>query len=191
MKNALVLLVLLWSCAIACTTPENKQDSTVIEEEQKEKTVEKSARPTPARYVGNVPVYQTFDEIAPLFEQQSDTTYVINFWATWCKPCVEELPYFEKLVKEYQGKKVQVILVSLDFEKQLESKLLPFLNEQNLNSELAVLADGKYNNWIDKVDPDWGGAIPATVIYNAKNRKFFGEQFVDFNELNELVKTLL
>ena len=61
--------------------------------------------------------YATFDEIEPIFNRQSDSTYVINFWATWCKPCVEELPYFEELNQNYSKEKVKVVLVSLDFEK--------------------------------------------------------------------------
>ena len=54
--------------------------------------------------------YEKFDDIAPLFNKNNDTTYVINFWATWCKPCVEELPYFEDLYAAYSDKKVKIIL---------------------------------------------------------------------------------
>lgn len=192
MKNLLLFFTSIL-LLIACQFSPEEQGTTATDVVQQELETESvtSVRPKPTRFVGDVPVYQTFEDIAPLFKIDTDTTYVINFWATWCKPCVEELPYFEKIVNEYKNEKIQVILVSLDFEKQLESKLLPFLKEQNLKSEVVVLADGNYNNWIDKVDPDWGGAIPATIIYNAKDRKFFGEQFADFNELEELVKELM
>ena len=63
-----------------------------------------------------------FNELEPIFHYQNDTTYVINFWAMWCKPCVEELPYFETIRKNYSDKKVKVILVSLDFGNNVEER---------------------------------------------------------------------
>ena len=145
----------------------------------------------PDSWVGDIPVFNTYEGIAPIFEQNNDTTYVINFWATWCKPCVEELPYFEKVHQLYQNKKLKVVLVSLDFKKQLESKLLPFVKERQLQPEVLALTDGKYNTWIDKVDAEWGGAIPITVIYNAQKRQFVEEPFANFEELDELIQSLM
>jgi thiol-disulfide isomerase/thioredoxin len=86
-------------------------------------------------------VYEKFADLEPLLHRQSDTTYVVNFWATWCKPCVAELPFFEKLHAAYRGKPVEVILVSIDFPKQLKSKLLPFVRERNLQAQVVALAD--------------------------------------------------
>jgi len=137
------------------------------------------------------PVYTSFHQLEPLFERKTDTTYVINFWATWCKPCVAELPYFEQLDRAYRGEKVKVILVSLDFPRQLKKKLVPFIEEHNLQSEVIALLDNDYNSWIDKISPDWGGAIPVTLIYNAKKRKFFGQQFPEFNDLETALKEVM
>ncbi|MEL6356336.1 MAG: thioredoxin domain-containing protein, partial [Bacteroidota bacterium] len=61
------------------------------------------------------PIYDNFDAIEPLFNQQNDTTYIVNFWATWCKPCVEELPHFQELNEKYAGQPLRIVLVSLDF----------------------------------------------------------------------------
>ncbi|MEM1327392.1 MAG: redoxin domain-containing protein [Bacteroidota bacterium] len=141
--------------------------------------------------VGSVPIYNNFEGVAPYFERNNDTTYVINFWATWCKPCVEELPYFEELQAEYQAQKVQVVLVSMDFKRQLESKLKPFLEEWDLQSQVVVLTDNKYNNWIDQVDTDWDGAIPVTLIYNANKKMFYSHNFLDKQELVTAVNTFL
>ena len=134
------------------------------------------------------PIYTSFDQIAHIFKYESDTTYVINFWATWCKPCVEELPYFEQLHEQYKDKKVKVILVSLDFAKQLQSKLVPFVKEQNLQSEVVAMVDGDYNSWIDKVNSDWDGAIPVTMIYNNQDRQFVSEQFESYADLESIFK---
>ena len=133
----------------------------------------------------------SFDQIASIFERQSDSTYVINFWATWCKPCVEELPYFEQLHDDFGDEKLKVILVSLDFAKDIDKKLVPFLEEHKLRSEVIALLDGQYHTWIDKVDANWSGAIPVTVLYNAKERKFVEEQFSGYEELSGLVSELL
>lgn len=137
------------------------------------------------------PVYESFDEVASIFQQKTDTTYVINFWATWCKPCVKELPYFEALHENFKGEKIKVILVSLDFKKDVEPKLIPFVKEHKLKSDVVALTDHKYNEWIDKVDPKWGGAIPVTVVYNQQQREFIGESFANQEELFELVQKML
>lgn len=169
----LLLILTLYGCASA--QDENK--SPVL--------------PAPAKMLGNIPVYDEFDKIEPIFHQKTDTTYVINFWATWCKPCVEELPYFEQLHKTLNGEKVKIILLSLDFPRQLESKLIPFVQENQLKSEVIALTDGQFSVWIDKVSPEWGGAIPITLVYNAQKRHFYGEQFASYEDLEKLVKAFL
>lgn len=122
--------------------------------------------------------------------QKNDTTYVVNFWATWCKPCVEELPNFEKLNAEYKGKNVKVILVSMDMSKQVETSLLPFIKRKNLQSKVIFLNDPDANAWIEKVDKSWSGAIPATVIYNKNQRKFYEQSFT-FEALEKEVQSII
>ena len=75
-------------------------------------------------------------EYNELVRGKSDRLKIVNFWATWCKPCVEELPYIEEIHTAYAEKPVKVILVSLDFPKQIESKLIPFLEKHQLKSTL-------------------------------------------------------
>lgn len=159
---------------------------------QAQDTTPSPTLPPPAKVLANhIPVYDEFAKLEPLFQQQSDTTYIINFWATWCKPCVEELPYFEKLNTALQGQKVKVILVSLDFPRQLDTKLVSFVDKNQVKSQVIALTDGDFNSWIDKVSPEWGGAIPVTIIYNAQKRHFYGEQFPNYEALEKLVKAFL
>ena len=132
-----------------------------------------------------------FEGLKPIFENISDQVYVINFWATWCKPCVEELPYFEEIHDEYKNQEVKVILVSLDFPKQIKSKLIPFLEKHQLKSDVIVLDDPNSNFWINEVDPSWSGAIPATKVYKADKRQFFEKNFISFEELNNIIKSYL
>ena len=117
-------------------------------------------------------------------KQQNDTTYVVNFWATWCVPCVAELPNFEKAGAKYKNGKVKVILVSLDMAKMIDTKLLPFIYKNKLQSRVLVLRDPDADAWIPKVDSTWSGAIPATVIYNKGKRKFYERSFT-FEELDK------
>ncbi len=118
-----------------------------------------------------------FNGLKYFLEQSNDTTYVVNFWATWCLPCIEELPHFEKLNAQNKDKKVKVILVSLDMAKQAESRLIPFIQKRKLASKVLLLHDPDANAWIEKVDKSWSGAIPATVIYKKDKRKFFEQSF--------------
>jgi len=135
--------------------------------------------------------FETFDAFEQLLNLDTDTTYLINFWATWCGPCVQELPYIDGLVENYKSSKFKSILVSLDFKNQIESRLLPFLNKNNIQSEVVVLLDGKSSKWIDRVDPNWSGSIPFTIIYNKNKRQFFEKQFHTLDELVELVDPFL
>lgn len=132
-----------------------------------------------------------FDELQRYLEAKDDSkTYVVNFWATWCAPCVKELPYFEELNANYSAKDVEVILISLDFPKQIDSKLKPFLKKKGLTSEVVVLDDVDSNTWIPKVNENWSGAIPATLIYN-KNKTAFYERSFDYQELETELKPFL
>ena len=136
-------------------------------------------------------VYDSYDDLAYMFNHQNDTTYVINFWATWCSPCIAELPYFEYMNKTYKDKKVKVVLISLDSKKQIDSKLRPFIQREKLMSHVVALTDTDYNTWIDKVNPDWDGAIPVTIIYNKEEYEIIKGEFDNYEELNTIVKSYL
>ncbi|QNM86931.1 redoxin family protein [Polaribacter pectinis] len=132
----------------------------------------------------------TYNELKPLLEKKDSKTYVINFWATWCGPCVKELPYFEKINEEYKNKNVEVILVSLDFPKHVEKKLIPYINTKKLQSKVVLLDDANEDFWIKDIDSTWSGAIPATIIYNKNKRKFYKKSF-DFETLENELQTYL
>ena len=80
-----------------------------------------------------------FDRLEPYMKQKNDTLYVFNFWATWCLPCVEELPHFESINKKYANKKFKMTLVSLDFPKMVESRVIPFIKKKDLKAEVVLL----------------------------------------------------
>lgn len=131
-----------------------------------------------------------YNQLKPYLERKDDKTYVVNFWATWCAPCVKELPYFEKINKAYANQNVEVLLVSLDFPKQVDKKLIPFIKKRNLQSEVVLLDDTNENVWIPAINENWSGALPATLIYNKNNRKFYEQSFT-YEALENELKTFL
>jgi thiol-disulfide isomerase/thioredoxin len=132
-----------------------------------------------------------YDQLKPLLHKANDTTYVVNFWATWCAPCVKELPYFVSLDSMYGKGPFKLLLVSLDFKKDYLSKLQPFVEKRELESFVMVLEDNRANYWIDDVDPSWSGAIPATLVYRGTQRTFFERTFSHVDELSDIVKPFL
>ncbi|NER18430.1 TlpA disulfide reductase family protein [Spongiivirga citrea] len=173
-----LLLIVVSSCKekkeeISSSAPQIPESTT---------TVFKSASQT-------IPFY-TYDEFEEQLHKKDDKTYIVNFWATWCKPCVKELPAFEKLNANYNDKSVEVILVSMDFKQHIETKVVPFVDANKIKSEVVVLDDAKSHKWIPKVSEEWSGAIPATVIYNKDTRKFYERSFT-YEELETEVQQFL
>ena len=115
---------------------------------------------------------------------------LLNFWATWCSPCVKELPYFESVNKEYSDKNVKVILVSLDFPSQIESKLKPYIKKNKIKSNVILLDDSKMNKWVPRVSEKWDGGIPATLIVNSSNYNFYPNPFEKEELLSEIQKVI-
>ena len=127
-----------------------------------------------------------FSQLKLFLEEEKDQIYVINFWATWCKPCIKELPYFEAMQTKYKGE-VSVILVSLDFPDKLESQLVPFVSDHAIRSKVVLLDDPYENEWIPKVDSTWSGAIPATLMIKGSKRKFYEKSFSEKELENEIL----
>lgn len=122
-------------------------------------------------------VYEYEDFAIDYLQKKDDYTYVVNFWATWCGPCVAELPHFLELEKELKDKKVKFLFVSFDDLKTLEKKVLPFLDERKIDSEIVVLDQKGINEWLGEIDEDWSGSIPATLVYTADQRRFYEQKF--------------
>lgn len=119
----------------------------------------------------------------------NDTVYVLNFWATWCKPCIEELPEFKLAQKQWEGKAVRFVFVSLDFMSKREHTLLPFVAKNMRWTEVVQLDAGNPNDWIPLVDESWSGAIPATLFWSAKGR-VFREEALNYPQINSFIQTL-
>jgi thiol-disulfide isomerase/thioredoxin len=130
-----------------------------------------------------------FDRLRSLLEEKGEKVQVINFWATWCAPCVKELPLFEALTARNEPT-IKVTLVSLDFADEIK-KVNSFISRRKIRSEVLLLDEIDYNSWIDRVEETWGGAIPATLFINQRTgqRKFVDRELKD-GELEEIIVSL-
>lgn len=128
------------------------------------------------------------DQLNERIKNGKDSTYVVNFWATWCAPCIKELPHFEKLKAEHKSEKLAVLLVSVDFKSKLNSGVIPFVKRKNLKSEVFLLNESSPQEYIDRIDASWSGSIPATIFIKNDKRKFVESEFTYEQLLTEYKK---
>lgn len=133
-----------------------------------------------------------YEELFNKVQQPTDQLIIVNFWATWCGPCVEEMPHF---VEVYEANKnnpnFKLLLVSMDRAKQLD-KVNQFIKDYNINAEVVVLDDNKrMNEWIPKVDKSWSGNIPVTAFYQNGEKVHFVNSELQKEELEQLINTYM
>ncbi len=119
-----------------------------------------------------------------------DTVYVVNFWATWCGSCVKELPNFDKLQRDYKDQPLKVMLISMDAQSRLNSAVVPFVNSHQLTTGYYIASRKNDQELINDIDKDWSGALPATLVVNAKKniRRFYEKDFT-YEELNKIYQS--
>lgn len=130
----------------------------------------------------------TVDQLQERIKKGQDSTYVVNFWATWCAPCIKELPHFEKLSQEYKSEKLAVILISVDFKSKLSSAVVPFVKRKNIKTPVFLLNESNPQEYIDRIDPSWSGSIPATLFIKNDKKKFLETELTYEQLLTEYKK---
>ena len=130
-----------------------------------------------------------FDALKTIINRKDDKLYVVNFWATWCKPCVSELPGFMEVNNMYlNNPHFKMILVTLDMAKDLNTSVKNFINKNNITPDVYLLDDNKrMNEWIPAIHTNWSGAIPATVFYRNGEKLEFIENVIEKEELVKLI----
>ncbi len=123
--------------------------------------------------------------------RETDNIKIINFWATWCAPCIKEIPLFEKIGAE--RKDVEVTLVSLDLDLNPKPETVyRFIDRKKLQSKVLILDEKDPNVWINQIEKGWSGAIPATIIINGKTgQRKFVEKELHEGDLEKLIAEIL
>lgn len=122
----------------------------------------------------------------------SQTPVVINFWATWCHPCVEEIPVFMKNIETYKAQNARMIFVSVDFANDYNTRLIPFIQSHQMPDTVYWLDERNTLQIFQKLDRHWAGKIPATLmVNNAKHyREFYNYGLVQY-QMEAYLKDLI
>ena len=131
-------------------------------------------------------------DVVKNFSNKNDTVYVINFWATFCKPCVAEIPNFIKITNKYKKDKVKLLLVSLDLPSFYPKRIAAFAAKNNFTTNIAWLDETDADYFCPMIDKSWSGVIPATIIVNTKTgyKKFFEAEITVEEFEKELKKAI-
>ena len=123
--------------------------------------------------------------------RESRTPLIVSFWATFCVPCIQEIPYLERLVKQHEKDSIKLLLVSLDMQEDYV-KIRPLASQKKFISPIVWLNETNADYFCPKVDSSWSGAIPATLFINNKTgyRKFYEEQLKEAQLEKEIMAIL-
>jgi Thioredoxin domain-containing protein len=134
-----------------------------------------------------------FEQLQAVLHKTDNKLYVVNFWATWCKPCVHELPDFMEVNKIFdKNSRFKMILVDMDNALEIDAIVRPFIQKNKIKTDVYILDDNKrMNEWIPAVDNNWSGAIPATVFYRNRKKLDFRESSLTKKELEQLINKYL
>ncbi len=129
----------------------------------------------------------THADAMAVVEQSEATLTVVNFWATWCVPCVEEFPAFVKLDRALDDRGVDVMFISTDFPNEKE-KVVAFLAEHGVTGTSYLKPGDNTTEFVNNFNEDWSGAVPATFIYDDTGTLLaFWEGKASYEELKERV----
>ncbi len=130
----------------------------------------------------------SLDKLQTLMASTDQPVQIINFWTTWCAPCVKELPLLEKLNRERNDVKVTLVSMDMDLDPNPE-KVYKFISRKNIQSRVVILNERDPNSWINKIDTSWSGALPATLIVNSTSgKRRFWERELHEGDLERLLE---
>ena len=131
-------------------------------------------------------------DVVNYYSKKSDSVYVVSFWATFCRPCIGEIPFMQDITKKYADKKVKLLLVSLDLRDYYPVKIKSFAKRNGITADVVWLNETDADYFCNMIDKKWGGSIPATIIVNAATgyKKFFEQEFKQEEFEAELTKAL-
>lgn len=106
-----------------------------------------------------------------LIHERAGRILLLNVWATWCKPCVEEFPKLIRLQHTYRDSLVDIIAISVDYPDEVASKILPFLDSLGVTFTVLVSDIPKPEDLIKTLNPAWSGSVPATFVFDRHGQR--------------------
>ena len=136
-----------------------------------------------------IPKWKLTDLTSAIKNAEAPT--IFNFWATFCKPCIEEIPYFQELAKKYEKEGVKLVLVSLDLPEAFP-KIKSLAAKRKFTAPVVYLDETNADVFCPAVDEKWSGVIPASLLVNNKTgyRKFFEDQ-LSKDQLEQQIQELV
>ena len=109
---------------------------------------------------------------------ESKTPLIVNFWATFCIPCLEEIPYFQEAMKKHKTDGVKLLLVSLDLQEAYPTRIKTTIAKRKITAPVQWLDETNADYFCPKVDSSWSGGMPASLFINNSTgyHKFFEEK---------------
>ena len=130
------------------------------------------------------------EDLQKIIDGKSDKIEVLNFWATWCAPCIKELPLFEQMNADRKDVNFNLVSIDLDLDPNPD-KIHRFVARKKLKSTVLILDETDPNSWINKIDKSWSGAIPATLVVNhSTGKRRFVEKELKEGDLDELINSV-
>ncbi|HEQ60146.1 MAG TPA: redoxin domain-containing protein, partial [Firmicutes bacterium] len=117
---------------------------------------------------------------------------VLNVWATWCKPCLEEMPELVRFFREYRSKGVRFLSVSADHPDTLDDRVRPYVEQQSIPFAVFVVGGESPDELVQAIDPRWQGSLPATFVFDASGaRRQAWYEPIQYADLSGAVDALL
>lgn len=117
---------------------------------------------------------------------------ILNFWATFCKPCLAEMPHFQSLAGQYRARGVKFVFVSLDLKEAYPKSIVSFVKKCNITAPVVFLDEQNADLFVSLVDSTWSGAIPASLfIYPERGYRHFVEDELSREKLAAEIRNML
>ena len=123
---------------------------------------------------------------------ESKGPLIVNFWATFCVPCIQEMPYFQEMARQYKSQNVSLLFVSLDLKEAYPTKVNAMAKKLQLTFPVVWLNETNADYFCPKIDTTWSGSMPSSLfVNNATGYHRFFEDQLSKEKLEGVIKEMV